>query len=392
MTAPPPTQTDLSNSLAHTDAPPEMGAVFWPVGTGDSTTVVVSDGLVESVERASVPGEVDLGDVTLLPGLVDAHVHLAFDPAQHLDLVGSFDVSDDVLLARMQANAGLQLAAGVTTVRDLGDRGFLATRLGTPLTVLASGPPLTPVKGHCWFLGGEVTGYDDMARAVEERAERGCAVVKVMVSGGNITPGNSPFEPQIRNPELAQLVSLAHSMGLQTAAHVHAPVSVVDALDAGFDTLEHVSFMTPDGVEAAPEVLQRIVDSGVGVSSSAGALPGNVPPPAVAARLERVIDTHIWLAQHGARLFVGSDAGIGPGKPHGVLPWAFEDMARGMDPVATLRALTSVAAEAIGLGGRKGVLARGADADLLAVRGNPFEDRAALRDVAGVWVAAVQVT
>ena len=167
----------------------------------------------------------------------------------------------------------------MTTVRDLGDRGFLATRLDSPLTVQASGPPLTPVKGHCWFLGGEITGYDEMARAVEERARRGCSVVKVMVSGGNITPGNSPFEPELRNPELRQVVELAHSLGMQAAAHDHAPVSVIDALDAGFDTLEHATFMTPEGVGATPEFLQRVVDSGVVVSATFGALPGNSRRP-----------------------------------------------------------------------------------------------------------------
>lgn len=347
--------------------------------------VVVEDGLITAVEHGEIPGATDLGDVTLLPGLIDTHVHLAFDPSQHVDVLGSFDVDDEALLARMNDNAALQPAAGVTTVRDLGDRGFLATQLGTALTVLASGPPVTPTKGHCWFLSGEVDGYDDMARAVEERAARGCSVVKVMVSGGNITPGNSPFEPQFRNPELRQLVELAHSMGLQTAAHVHAPLSVVDALDAGFDTLEHMTFMTPEGVGADAAVLRRIVDSGVVVSATMGALPGNVPPPAIAQRLEQVIEMLAGVATAGGRVVAGTDAGIGPGKPHGVLPWALDDLARAFDGLQSLRTLTSVAASAIGLEGRKGLLAPGADADLLAVRGDPVEDRAAIHDVVGVW-------
>ena len=350
-------------------------------------TVVVEDGRITAVEEQDVPGATDLGDVTLLPGLVDAHVHLAFDPAQEQDVLGSFAVDDEVLLQRMHDNAGKQLAAGVTTVRDLGDRGFLATQLDSPLTVLASGPPVTPVQGHCWFLGGEVTGWDAMARAVEERAARGCAVVKVMVSGGNITPGNSPFEPQFRNPELTQLVDLAHSLGLQTAAHVHAPVSVLDALDAGFDTLEHVTFMTPEGVGHTPEMLQRVLDSGVVLSATAGALPGNTPPPAIAARLEAVLATWGWLAAQAARIVVGTDAGVGRGKPHGVLPHALGQLRPYVDLVEGLRILTSRGAEGIGLGGTKGVLAPGADADLLAVRGDPLEDAAALLDVAGVWIA-----
>ena len=351
-----------------------------------AATVVVDDGRITAVEQREVPGATDLGDVTLLPGLVDAHVHLAFDPLQHRDILGSFAVDDEALLQRMHDNADQQLAAGVTTVRDLGDRGFLATRLDTSLTVLASGPPLTLPQGHCWFLGGEVDGPEAAMRAVEQRAERGCAVVKVMVSGGNITPGNSPFEPQFRNPLLKEIVDEAHRLGMQTAGHVHAPVSVVDALDAGFDTLEHVTFMTPDGVEPPPGVLQRIVDSGAWVSMTVGVLPGAAPPPAIAARLEQVSANHRWLAEQGARIAVGSDAGVGPGKPHGVAAHALRQMSAVVPADLGLRALTSGAAEAVGLGGRKGVLAPGADADLLAVQGDPLTDPDALLDVVGVWV------
>jgi imidazolonepropionase-like amidohydrolase len=279
----------------------------------------------------------------------------------------------------------------VTTVRDLGDRGFLATQLDTPLTVLASGPPITTPQGHCWFLGGEVEDREQMLRAVEERATRGCGVVKVIVSGGNITPGNSPFEPQFRNPFLTELVQEAHRLGLQTAAHVHAPVSVLDALDAGFDTLEHMTFMTPEGLGHTPEMLQRVVDSGVVLSATVGALPGATPPPAIAARLEAVLAMWAGLIKDGVHVVVGTDAGIGPGKPHGVLPHALREVGKHRDLVEALAVLTSKGAEGIGLAGRKGVLAPGADADLLAVRGDPTADAEALHDVVGVWAGGEPV-
>jgi imidazolonepropionase-like amidohydrolase len=244
---------------------------------------------------------------------------------------------------------------------------------------------VTTPHGHCWFLGGEADGRAALLRAVEERAERGCQVVKVMASGGNITPGNSPFESQFDVADLTAIVDEAHRLGLQTAAHVHAGASVVDALDAGFDTLEHVTFMAPDGVRPPDGVLQRLADSDVVVSVTAGNLPDATPPPAIAARLDAVRENMAWLAAHGARMVAGSDAGVGPGKPHGVLPWALVDLGLLYDGLGALRAVTSTAADALGLAGRKGRLIRGADADLLAVRGDPTTDSRAIHDVVGVW-------
>ncbi len=162
--------------------------------------VLVADGRIAEVlsgPRAAVPPDaelVELPGATLLPGLVDTHVHLAFDAST--DPVGALAAQDDdALLAAMAKAAGAQLRAGVTTVRDLGDRGYLALRLragGAPgplPTILAAGPPITTPGGHCHFLGGEAGGVDGVRAAVRERAERGVDVVKVMASGGELTPG-----------------------------------------------------------------------------------------------------------------------------------------------------------------------------------------------------------
>ncbi|RPI10267.1 MAG: amidohydrolase family protein, partial [Actinobacteria bacterium] len=152
---------------------------------------------------------VDLGDVTVLPGLIDVHQHLAFDAST--DPVAQLDADDDLtLLLRMRAAAQSALAVGITTIRDLGDRNYLSLKLRDWFAaggevgprIVASGPPLTTPNGHCWFLGGSVDGPDGVRAAVRERAARGVDVIKVMASGGNMTPTVGPHESQFGLVEL----------------------------------------------------------------------------------------------------------------------------------------------------------------------------------------------
>ncbi len=296
---------------------------------------------------------VDFGaEACLLPGLIDAHVHLAFNAAT--DLVEPLaHADDDTLLAHMRSAAAQALRAGVTTVRDLGDRGYLSlalcdrTQVPALPHIVAAGPPITTNGGHCHFLGGEAEGEAALRTAVRERAERGCNVVKVMVSGGNITPGSQPYESQYDLGSLRAVVDEAHRVGLPTAAHVHGAQAVADAVEAGFDTLEHVTFMTASGVDADPSVVDRIATWGVVVSVTAGAIPGaSAPPPAIAQRLAAILDNHGQMWRAGARMIPGSDAGVSPGKPHDVLPYSLEALVEGigMTPEEALRAATSVSA------------------------------------------------
>jgi len=338
-------------------------------------------------------------DVCLLPGLIDAHVHLALDASA--DVVAGLDAVDDgQLLAQMAKAAGQALRAGITTVRDLGDRSFLAVRLREQFDpcdpgpqIVASGPPITTRGGHCHFLGGVATGASELRAAVRERAERGCEVVKVMVSGGHLTPGSTPHESQYDLADLRLIVAEAHRLGLSTAAHVQGPRSVADAVRAGFDTLEHVTFVTDEGVAADPATIAAIVGSGAVVSATVGEVPGvgNLPI-AIASRLEIVIESWARLHRDGARIVPGTDAGIRRSKPHDVLPYGLAALSGlGMTNLEALRAATTVAAGACGLTGRKGQLIRGADADLLAVTGDPLRDIRALHDVVAVIRAGRRV-
>ncbi|MDP8937214.1 MAG: amidohydrolase family protein, partial [Actinomycetota bacterium] len=351
--------------------------LFDGLGSVDQPTVLIDDGRVLAVDggRVEPPPDadvVDFGDATLLPGLIDTHVHLGFDGTA--ETVGRLKADDDGrLLLRMRLAAQRSLAAGVTTVRDLGDRGYLALALRDWFAqgdevgpeILASGPPLTVTGGHCWFMGGEADGEAELRRAVRTRAKRGVDVIKVMATGGNLTAGIDAFTPQYTVAELAAVVDEAHRFGRRVNAHVHGVRGIEWAVEAGVDGLEHCGFWVPDGVHAEERLIDRIAEREIVVCPTAGIVPGGPPPPpAVASRLPAMMEVGRRMHRAGVRLVAGTDAGVAPPKPHGLVAYAVSAMAdAGLPTLDVLRAATSMAADACGLAGRKGVLAAGADAD-----------------------------
>ncbi|MEU9331048.1 amidohydrolase family protein [Streptomyces canus] len=365
--------------------------------------VLVEDGLIRDVDfTGALPpehaGVTDFGpDAWLLPGLIDAHVHLSWDASA--DAVAHVTTGDSsTVLEAARSAAATALRSGVTTVRDLGDRDYLVLALRDQVEaalrpeIIAAGPPITSRGGHCHFLGGEADGADALRAAVRERAERGCDVVKVMASGGNMTPGSSPLDRQYGRADLRLIVEEAQRYRLTTAAHVHAADVIGDVLDAGFDTLEHFSFLTADGAALRYDLLDRVVQRGIFVSLTLGFLPGEPPLPAMAARIEALIDVMAKVVSSGARVVVGSDAGIETGKPHDIFPNALVQLAQlGMPTLDVLRSATAEAAEALGLTGRKGVLRPGADADLLVLGSSPLADLSAVTDIRAVYRAGHRV-
>lgn len=181
----------------------------------------------------------------------------------------------------MVAAGRAALRGGVTTVRDLGDRGFLSLGLrGRPdlPTLLAAGSPLTSAAGHCHFLGGCVApGPARLRAAVRSYADRGVDVIKIMASGGMLTPGTSQEAAQFTRDELAAAVDETHRLGLPITAHARGTAAVADAVAAGVDGMEHVSFWTADGVESPLDLIEEIAARGIVVGATLGMLP---PRPA----------------------------------------------------------------------------------------------------------------
>jgi imidazolonepropionase-like amidohydrolase len=364
--------------------------------------VLIDDGRIAAVEpgAASAPEGCQVLEApggTVLPGLIDAHVHLCADGTDGtLDRIG--EPSADAMMAVIEQSLRRHLAAGVTAVRDLGDRRFavldwrssVRSGRGVYPAVVAAGPPITSVGGHCANMGGEAAGAAQLRAAVRERAGRGVDVVKIMTSGGFSTTGTQVMLCQFTLDEVRIVVEAAHAAGLPVTAHAHGLPAVHMAMAAGADGIEHCSFLTDQGVSQSEQDLARLAQAGTAVCPTLGITGPMTPTPNAAALLarhqmtmEQVVEMRKRRAGQmhaaGVRIVAGTDGGISASKPHGLLPVSAAFLVDGgVSTVAALASATALAAAACGLGDSKGRLRAGYDADLLVVDGDPVADIGAL--------------
>lgn len=361
------------------------------VGTIEDGALVVDEGTVAWVgPRAQLPGEygssaeIASPDSTILPGLVDVHVHLGFDggPAPVDRMMRESDSDQLVLMLR---NARQLLSAGVTTARDLGARNYLdvvvrdAIRRGDARgpRLVTSGAPLTPTGGHCWFMGGETDTADELRKRVRQHHARGVENIKIMATGGFMTAGSAPWFAQFSEDELVAAVTDAHRLGKKVTTHAHGVEGIRRAVNAGVDSIAHCSFVLEDGSFGFDaELADSIAERGIYVDMTINAMALRMAEGPFGDRLRSIMAE---LRARGVLIVVGTDAGIDY-SPHHSYAGALEAMELfGMPTEEVLTAATTRAADALGLGGTIGRLEPGMAADFLAVEADPEQDLRTLR-------------
>lgn len=358
--------------------------------------VLVEDGRIASVgPAADLPAGAeitDLGDATLLPGLVDAHVHLVWSASAEPH--GLVERESPALTAlRSSANAALHLRAGVTTVRDVGATGGLSVDVARAVElgvlpgprVIAAGRAIAMTGGHGWFLGREADGPDAVRRAAREEMKSGATCIKLMASGGVYGHAEEPGSPQLTVEEMSAAVEEAHKAGRKVAAHAYSVAAIENALEAGVDSIEHGSFLDRQTAERMRDSQTFLVPT-MSVYAAMDAKGPELGTPGYVRRkttevLEASREAFRLALDAGVPVAAGTDCGA-PGHTHGALHEELRLMVEaGATPKQALRFGTSAAARLLGLDGEVGSLEPGKRADLLAVAGDPLQDVRALEEV-----------
>ncbi|WP_172387213.1 amidohydrolase family protein [Streptomyces sp. MNP-20] len=355
--------------------------------------VLVRDGVIAAVGsrealQAAHPGEAVLGyaDCTLMPGLIDTRVHLAFDGGP--DPVAALGRSGESLLEAMRERAQQMLRSGVTTVRDLGDRGHLALRLGDEIAsggvagprIVSAGTPLTSPGGPFRPLGGEASSKVKMRGLVRRNAAAGARGIQASDGGGS----------QFTLAELTALRRETSAARIFLAAQAHSLDSITAAVAADVDIIDLCTWMAESCLEVDDQVLAEIVEWHIYVCPAIDPQWPMLPSLLGEERAKAMFAVVLRMIELGVPLIAGSNAG-GPGVGHDELVSALEFYEYlGMPAERILEMATSTAAQALGIGDKTGRIAAGYSADLLVVHGNPLSDLAALKDVRDVFAAGTR--
>jgi imidazolonepropionase-like amidohydrolase len=328
---------------------------------------------------------IDFGDSTLMPGMIDCHVHLGFDGSS--DPVAHMKASDDnQLLITMLYNARLLLKSGVTTARELGARNFLdlvvkeSIEAGTAYgpNLLVSNRPLTTTGGHCWFMGCECDDQTEIKKAVRGHVKAGADLIKIMLTGGFMTKGSAPWYNQFNLDEMKTAAYEAHRLDKMISVHAHGTVGIQYAVEADVDTIEHCSWVSSaSSFTYDHETSEKIVDKGIYVCLTTNV---NWKNFATAERYDRIRQ----MKKLGMKFIAGTDAGIN-NTPHDQYVGGLEALKEiGMTNEEIIESATVLAAEGCGIEKITGSISPEKRADIIVVKGDPLQDLSALWNVE--WV------
>lgn len=388
--------------VAGTGAPPIQDPVL--IIQGDRIEAVTSreDWRREKTDDVHVD---EYPGATLLPGLIDGHVHLAFSAAETTEAVlAEYMDSDEVRLAATATeNARRSLAGGVTTVRDCGGPGTMIQALRNAIEagvtpgprVLACGMPITTTGGHCHFFGLRADDASQVREAVRKLVQDDADWIKVMATGGRMTRNSNILRAQYTTEELREIVVESQRLGRGVAAHVLSIEGIRNAVSANVDTLEHCNWQNQEGtLEYDEDLLAAIERQGTHISITIVGFmreaylaylrdrDANAPSPALRRRYE----LESGMFARGLNAFITSDAGVPQCRFDELyLSVAIAVSWLGLDPLTAIEAVTSRAARALGIEERVGSLQPGKLADVLVVQGDPVRDVMDLRHVKGVY-------
>lgn len=363
---------------------------------GDKITNVSNGGGSQSDNQASAR-VINLPNATLLPGLIDAHTHLTFDPNFGYQELGVSIPKEALIGAK---NARITLEAGFTTVRNVGASGYTDIALRDAINegmipgprIDASGPALSITGGHCdqnllpyeWHAksDGAADGVEGVQHKVREIIKYGADVIKVCATGGVLSKGDDPRASQYTLEEMKAIVADAHRLGRKVAAHAHGAQGIAWAAEAGVDSIEHGSYID----DAAIKIMKERGTYLVPTMYLADWMRENAAriglPPMYAEKMKSVTTASRQNLRHafesGVKVAFGTDAAV---YPHGLNAHEFAVyVQQGMTPIHAIQTATVNAADLLGWSDRIGTLEQGKFADIIAVNGDPTKDVTLLQD------------
>lgn len=375
------------------------------------STVIVTDGKIVSIEDGFVGGPegakmVHLADKTLVPGLIDLHVHLTGDPGG--DFWKETVEPDEWGVVVGAKNAEKTLRAGFTTVREAGSAQETAfsLRRGTAEgmilgpRIIAAGPALAIIGGHgdvngfrpeineLLSSGYTCTGAVECAAKVRKASQNGADVIKITATGGVLSQQGRGLEAHFSSDEMKSIADTAHSLGLKVMAHAHGARGIEAASRAGIDTIEHGTFMD----EAAAREMKKngtvLIPTLMAFKGVSEGLGKGIYTPVVEDKIRATVQTaQVFMGnarKWGVPIAFGTDAGV---FGHGRNAEEFALMvAQGMSNREALASATTGAAKVLGMESEIGRIAPGYSADIIAVSGNPLDDVRVLENVDWVMV------